>query len=88
MAQPILFLQKCLKINFNFKDALLLAQQLGFAESILSLDVEGWDAVNKWVILLAHAYGIVELSNKYCFYMAFKIFNEAMQMLLEKNIMK
>ncbi len=46
--------------NLSFKDALLLAQQLGFAESDPSLDVDGWDAVNKWVILLCHAYGIVE----------------------------
>jgi homoserine dehydrogenase len=46
--------------DLNFKDALLLAQQLGFAESDPSLDVDGWDAINKWIILLAHAYGIVE----------------------------
>ncbi len=46
------------KLSFN--DALLLAQQLGFAESNPKLDVEGFDAVNKWTILLNHAYGIVE----------------------------
>ena len=45
MVQPILFLQKCLKISLNFKQALLLAQQLGFAESNPTLDVEGYDAV-------------------------------------------
>ena len=46
--------------KLSFADALLLAQQLGFAESNPKLDVEGYDAVNKWTILLNHAYGIVE----------------------------
>jgi len=46
--------------KLSFADALLLAQQLGFAESNPKLDVEGFDAVNKWTILLNHAYGIVE----------------------------
>jgi len=45
--------------GLSYKDALLQAQQLGFAESNPSLDVEGIDAVNKLTILLAHAYGIV-----------------------------
>lgn len=42
-----------------YKEALLQAQQLGFAESNPRLDVEGIDAVNKLTILLAHAYGVV-----------------------------
>jgi homoserine dehydrogenase len=53
-------LTKIFEEDLSFRDALLLAQQLGFAESDPSLDVEGWDAINKWIILLAHAYGIVE----------------------------
>ena len=43
----------------TFKNALIQAQQLGFAESNPVLDVEGYDAVNKWSIILAHAYGII-----------------------------
>src|SRR6478735_10325520 len=43
----------------SYKEALQEAQQLGFAESNPSLDVEGFDPVNKLTILLAHAYGIV-----------------------------
>ncbi|HEU4470024.1 MAG TPA: homoserine dehydrogenase [Flavisolibacter sp.] len=43
----------------SYKEALQQAQQLGFAESDPSLDVEGVDAVNKLAILLAHAYGII-----------------------------
>lgn len=45
--------------GLDFKQALLLAQQSGFAESDPSLDVEGYDAVNKWTFLLTHAYGII-----------------------------
>jgi homoserine dehydrogenase len=45
--------------GLSYKEALLQAQQLGFAESNPKLDVEGIDAVNKLTILLAHAYGVV-----------------------------
>ena len=53
-------LTKIFEDHLTFKNALLQAQQLGFAESNPALDVEGYDAVNKWSIILAHAYGIVE----------------------------
>ncbi len=53
--------------KLSFSDALILAQQLGFAESNPKLDVEGYDAVNKWSILLNHAYGIVEHPNNLLF---------------------
>lgn len=43
--------------GLSFKDALLQAQQLGFAESNPALDIEGHDAANKLTILLAHAFG-------------------------------
>src|SRR5579862_4100198 len=53
-------LTKMFEEKIDFQSALLMAQQLGFAESDPSLDVEGYDAVNKWTLLLLHAYGIVE----------------------------
>jgi homoserine dehydrogenase len=53
-------LTKMFEEKLDFQSALLLAKQLGFAESNPKLDVEGYDAVNKWTILLNHAYGIVE----------------------------
>ncbi|MDE3234841.1 MAG: homoserine dehydrogenase [Bacteroidota bacterium] len=53
-------LTKMFEDKLDFSEALLLAQQLGFAESNPKLDVEGYDAVNKWSILLNHAYGIVQ----------------------------
>ncbi len=52
-------LTKMFEDKLDFQNALLLAQQLGFAESDPKLDVEGYDAVNKWTLLLNHAYGIV-----------------------------
>lgn len=45
--------------GFTYSQALEEAKHLGFAESNPKLDVEGYDAANKLVILLAHAYGIV-----------------------------
>ena len=52
-------LTKMFEDHLDFKNALLLAQQQGFAESDPKLDVEGYDAVNKWSFLLTHAYGIL-----------------------------
>ena len=60
-------LTKMFEEGLDFKEALLLAQQLGFAESNPKLDVEGYDAVNKWDILLSHAYGILESPDKLLF---------------------
>jgi homoserine dehydrogenase len=60
-------LTKMFEDKLSYQDALLLAQQLGFAESDPSLDVEGYDAANKWTFLLTHAYGIVEETNNIVF---------------------
>lgn len=60
-------LTKMFDENLGFKEALLLAQQLGFAESNPTLDVEGFDAVNKWSIFLCHAYGIVTTPDQILF---------------------
>src|SRR6266478_8482237 len=60
-------LTKIFEDKLEFKQALLQAQQLGFAESNPALDIEGHDAVNKWALLLAHAYGIVEITQNILF---------------------
>ena len=60
-------LTKMFEEKLDFKQALLQAQQLGFAEADPALDVDGWDAVNKWVILLLHAYGIVSYPEQILF---------------------
>jgi homoserine dehydrogenase len=60
-------LTKMFEEGLDFKQALIQAQQLGFAESNPKLDVEGYDAVNKWTFLLTHAYGIIESPNEILF---------------------
>jgi len=60
-------LTKMFEEGLDFKEALLLARQSGFAESDPTLDIEGYDAVNKWTFLLTHAYGIVEDPNHILF---------------------
>ncbi|WP_132053551.1 homoserine dehydrogenase [Pseudocnuella soli] len=52
-------LTKILAEGLPYSKALQQAQDQGFAESDPTLDVEGFDAVNKLTILLAHGYGIV-----------------------------
>lgn len=42
----------------SYRDALAQAQELGFAESDPTLDVNGWDAAHKALILAMLAYGI------------------------------
>ncbi|MBM3440275.1 MAG: homoserine dehydrogenase, partial [Bacteroidetes bacterium] len=60
-------LTKIFEDGLSFQEALLQAQQLGFAESDPTLDIGGYDAVNKWSLLLAHAYGIVADPKKLVF---------------------
>lgn len=60
-------LTKMFEEKLDFSEALLLAQQLGFAESNPKLDIEGYDALNKWTILLNHAYGIVSAPTEILF---------------------
>ena len=60
-------LTKMFEDKLDFQSSLILAQQLGFAESNPTLDVEGYDAVNKWAILLNHAYGIIVHPNNLLF---------------------
>ncbi len=43
--------------NLSFEEALAEAQQKGFAETDPRLDIDGWDAAHKIVILAAHAFG-------------------------------
>lgn len=60
-------LTKMFEEGLDFREALLLAQQSGFAESDPALDVEGYDAVSKWAFLLTHAYGIIEKTENILF---------------------
>lgn len=50
-------LSKVFNENMSYPAALKLAQDLGFAESDPSLDIDGWDSLFKLVIITMHAFG-------------------------------
>lgn len=52
-------LTKTFAENLGYEEALKNAQELGYAETNPALDVEGYDAKYKLLILLAHAFGVV-----------------------------
>ncbi len=79
-------LTKMFEEQIDFKSALLLARQSGFAEANPVLDTHGWDAVNKWVILLCHAYGIVVSPNALLFTGIQNIHSSDAVYGLEKNL--
>lgn len=60
-------LTKILDEHLEFKSALTLAQQLGFAESNPKLDIGGFDAANKLSILLAHSFGVIAKPGDFIF---------------------
>lgn len=60
-------LTKILEEQLEFKAALTLAQQLGFAESNPKLDIGGFDAANKLSILLAHSFGVIAKPGDFIF---------------------
>ena len=60
-------LTKMTEEGLDFKQALTEARQNGFAESNPVLDVEGYDAANKWSILLTHAYGMIAAPGSFLF---------------------
>lgn len=51
-------LSKIFNEKMSYADALKLAQELGFAESNPSLDIDGWDSLFKLIIVTVHAFGI------------------------------
>ena len=60
-------LTKIFQEQVEFNEALLLAKQLGFAESDPTLDIGGFDAANKLSILLAHSFGIIAKTDRFIF---------------------
>jgi homoserine dehydrogenase len=79
-------LTKMFEEKLEFRDALILAQQLGFAEADPKLDIDGYDALNKWVILLNHAYGIVEKPSNVVFTGIQNITGTDAEIALQKNL--
>ena len=51
-------LSKIFNEHMSYGDALCLAQELGFAESNPTLDIDGWDSLFKLIIVTMHAFGV------------------------------
>ena len=51
-------LSKIFYEKMSYADALKLAQDLGFAESNPTLDIDGWDSLFKLIIITIHAFGL------------------------------
>ena len=51
-------LSKIFNEKMSYPSALKLAQDLGFAESNPSLDIDGWDSLFKLIIITVHAFGL------------------------------
>ena len=51
-------LSKIFNEKMSYADALKLAQDLGFAESNPTLDIDGWDSLFKLIIVTIHAFGL------------------------------
>jgi len=51
-------LSKIFNEKMSYADALTLAQDLGFAESNPTLDIDGWDSLFKLIIITVHAFGL------------------------------
>ena len=51
-------LSKIFNEHMSYDNALKLAQDLGFAESNPTLDIDGWDSLFKLIIITMHAFGV------------------------------
>ena len=51
-------LSKIFNEKMSYADALKMAQDLGFAESNPTLDIDGWDSLFKLIIITVHAFGL------------------------------
>ena len=51
-------LSKIFNEHMSYEAALKLAQDLGFAESNPTLDIDGWDSLYKLIIITIHAFGV------------------------------
>lgn len=57
-------LSKIFNENMSYDAALRLAQDLGFAESNPTLDIDGWDSLYKLIIITVHAFGVYVAPNE------------------------
>ena len=71
--------------GLGYPEALKMAQELGFAESNPSLDVEGLDALSKLVIITVHAFGLFVQQDRIYRFGISKINTADMQFAREKG---
>jgi homoserine dehydrogenase len=60
-------LTKIFEEGLDFKTGADTGTTIRFCRSNPKLDIEGYDAVNKWTFLLTHAYGIIENPETFLF---------------------
>ncbi|MCF8366693.1 MAG: homoserine dehydrogenase, partial [Bacteroidales bacterium] len=71
--------------GYSYESALKQAQELGFAESNPTLDVEGLDALSKLVIITVHAFGLFVKQDEIFHFGISKISKQDMQFAREKG---
>lgn len=78
-------LWKVMLEGMSYEEALRKAQELGFAESDPSLDVDGWDALFKLIIITVHAFGLYVAPEKIFRFGISKLRKEDARFSLEKG---
>ena len=78
-------LSKIFNEKMSYTDALKLAQDLGFAESNPTLDIDGWDSLFKIIIITIHAFGLYVAPEKIFTYGISNMSNEDIRFANEKE---
>ena len=78
-------LSKIFNEKMSYTDALKLAQDLGFAESNPTLDIDGWDSLFKLIIITIHAFGLYVAPEKIFTYGISNMSNEDIRFANEKE---
>ena len=78
-------LSKIFNEKMSYTDALKLAQDLGFAESNPTLDIDGWDSLFKLIIITLHAFGLYVAPEKIFTYGISNMSNEDIRFANEKE---
>ena len=78
-------LSKIFNEKMSYTDALKLAQDLGFAESNPTLDIDGWDSLFKLIIITIHAFGLYVAPEKIFTYGISKMSDEDIRFANEKE---
>ena len=78
-------LSKIFNEKMGYAEALKLAQDLGFAESNPTLDIDGWDSLFKLIIITIHAFGLYVAPEKIFTYGISNMSNDDIRFANEKE---